>query len=151
IALQTNSDMNNAGKVVFTTSLRNAAVGGTQTTGFALFTDTSGPLTMVARGGNPMPTILGASGSEHVGVNWGGFSSYNLINRAGTVVFDNSGMTGSGVTSGNSSGLFTMDSTGAFRKVMRMGDISPAIATNGEPVWFNGLQGSPSFNALGQV
>jgi hypothetical protein len=151
IALQTNADMNNAGKVVFSTSLRNAAVGGTQTIGFALFTDTGGALTMAARGGSPMPAILGANGDEYVGVNWGGFSSYNLINHSGTVLFDNFGMTGAGVTSGNSAGLFTMDSSGTFRKVMRMGDPAPAFSTTGGPVTFNGLQGAPTLNALGQV
>jgi hypothetical protein len=48
----TTLDMNNAGKYVFNSSLRNAATGGTQTAASALFSNTTGSLTMLARAGS---------------------------------------------------------------------------------------------------
>jgi hypothetical protein len=145
-----NSDMNNAGQLVFASSLRNAVTGGTQTTRWALFTNNSGTLTMAARGTSPMPAIANANGNEFVGVNWGEFSNYNLINHSGTILFDHSGMTGA-VGANNTSAMFKLSPSGTFTKVMRQGDVAPAVSTTGGAVYFNGLQSSPLFNGLGQV
>jgi hypothetical protein len=146
----TAAGMNNAGKVAFVGSLRDAAVGGAAS-GRAFFTDTTGTLTMVARTGNPMPPIAGANGAEFSGVNWGTVFDTALINHNGTVVFHNYGMTGAGVTQTNGDAIFKMDSTGTFTKVVRLGDAAPAVSTTGGLVTYNTIQGSPAFNALGQV
>jgi hypothetical protein len=150
LGIQTAADMNNAGKVAFIAQLRDAAVGGVAS-GRAFFTDASGALTMVARTGNPMPPIAGANGAEFVGVNWGTVFDTALINHNGTVLFHNYGMTGTGVTQANGDAVFKMDASGTISKVVRMGDAAPAVSTTGGLVTFNSMQGSPAFNALGQV
>jgi hypothetical protein len=152
IGVGVDADMNDAGKVAFAWQLRDNPTGGA-IAGRGLFSDTTGTLTMHARTGGNMPAIAHANGSEFSGVQWGSTISNVVINHSGSVMFYNSGMTGGNVspTGSNDSGLFIMDNTGAFTKVMRLGDPAPAHSTTGGGVTFNTVQNARAFNALGQV
>jgi hypothetical protein len=152
----TSSDMNAAGKVVFNSALRNAVNSGTQTAGWALFSDNGGTLTMKARMGDSVGTIVGANGGEFSGVNWGlGTGNSNLINDSGIVLFYGT-LTGgnvSGAALHNDHGLFKLNPDGTIVKVMRGGDVSPGIhpvQPNPAPVVFGDVTGF-CINALGQV
>jgi hypothetical protein len=159
-------DMNNAGRVVFSSSL-NTSAGATPTTNgtSALFSDTvGGTLKTIARHTAALP----AMSNLPAGLTWGSTFSASVINGAGTVAFTNGGMggidpaTGITVTSAANSGLFKMDSTGAFTKVLRSGDSAPAWpAVSGNPALgqviaganplFSGTPSSFIMNAAGQM
>ena len=142
--------MNNAGKMVYSSTLRNSA--GTAS-GAGLFTDTNGSMTAVAQSGQATPHIAHSNGNEFVGVNWGSSFGDTQINHAGTIAFTNSGMTGTGISTGvNDSGIFQMDSSGAFSKVMRTNDVAPAGSiVAGDTVRFGSTQSGLALNALGQM
>jgi hypothetical protein len=142
---------NNAGHVAFSSSLRNA--GGTQTATGALFTDASGTLKMVARVGEPLPTIYSASGaalSEFSGVTWG--VSYNslVMNDADTLVFVPTGLGNTGATN-NTGAMISMDSTGRMTKIIRNGDVAiPGGSPTGSDAFFLSV-GNVALNASGQI
>jgi MYXO-CTERM domain-containing protein len=159
-------DMNNAGRVVYSASLRtSAATGGAlPTTGgtIALFSDNNGTLRTIARETQPLPAMTGLG----TGLNWGVGFGANAINGANTIAFVSSSMTGTdpatglAVTSAANSGLFTMDSAGTCKKILRSNDPAPASsAVSGNPalgqnagtVLFSGVPTAYSFNALGQI
>jgi MYXO-CTERM domain-containing protein len=115
---------NDAGKIAFSSSLRNAP--GTQTATGALFTDVGGSLKMVARASDPLPTIYSATGiplSEFSGVTWG--TSYNslAINASNTLVFQAAALGNTGATN-NTGAVLSMDSSGRFTKIQRNGDVA---------------------------
>jgi hypothetical protein len=144
---------NNAGRIAFATTLRNAA--GVQTATGALFTDTvGGTLKMHARIGAPMPTVYSPAGAplaEFGGVNWGGAWSNLTINAADKAVFFASGLTNTGAAN-NTGAILTMDSSGTFTKVARAGDIA---IINGAPLGGHALFQSNfsniTMNASGQI
>lgn len=150
-ALGSSTGMNNAGRVVFSSSLRDAA--GVTLTNGALFSDNNGSMRMVARGGTALPTISGANGAEFDGVNWGTSYTDPVINGNNVLAFKTGGMTGTGVSVGqNDSAIFTCDPTGTVTKIVRNGDTAPVgPADDGSAVRFGSFQGGLSLNARGQV
>jgi hypothetical protein len=159
-------DMNNAGRVVYSATLRTSAANGgaIPTTGgtIALFSDNTGTNRMIARETSAMPAMTGLA----AGLNWGNAYSQAAINAASTIAFNATGLTGTDpltgttVTSAANSGLFKMDSSGAFSKVFRSGDAAPAWSgATGNPalgqstgtVQFLGTPTTFAFNALGQM
>jgi hypothetical protein len=105
---------NDAGRVAFVSSLRNAA--GTQTFTSALFTDTgSGVMRAAGRNGDALPAIANASGAEFAGATWSSFSNV-VMNGPGTILF---GGSLSSVPAGTSNTLLTMSPSGAFSKIAR--------------------------------
>lgn len=118
---------NNAGKVAFTSSLRNAA--GTQTFSSALFTDTgTGAVHMAGRATDALPAISNSNSGEFAGVTWSSFSN-PVMNGAGTLALTAS-LSNTGATT-NTGVLLTMDASGAFSKVARAGDVA---ILNGAPL-----------------
>jgi hypothetical protein len=141
-AAVTNGGMsfNDAGNIVFSSSLRNSA--GADTV-MGLFTDVSGSMTAIARGGNALPTSAGMSG-----VSWGtGFSSV-MMNHSGKIAFVASGLTGTGVTSSNNAGIFTSEG-GVISTIARAG--SPALGTPTGVSYSTTFTQGPIMNAAGQV
>lgn len=144
---------NNAGRVGFATTLRDAA--GVQTSTGALFTDTvGGSLRMQARAGGALPTIYSPGGaplSEFSGVTWG--SAYNnlSINANDTTVFHASSLGNTGGTT-NTGAILTMNSSGTFTKVVRAGDVA---IVNGAPfggdALFQNNFNSITINSEGQI
>jgi hypothetical protein len=113
---------NDLGHVAFASSLRDAA--GTQTAAAALFTDAgTGTMHLVGKTGDALPvTINRAVGNEFAGVNWGSGFSNIALNSTDMTAFQATGLSGSGVTSGNSSALFRMSAAGVLTKIQRNGD-----------------------------
>ncbi|MBS0195300.1 MAG: hypothetical protein JSR77_00925 [Planctomycetes bacterium] len=142
---------NDAGRIVFSSSIRNAA--GTQTATGALFSDTiGGTMRLLAKSGNAMPTIYSGSGaalSEFNGLNWGFGFSNTMINGAGTII-TNAGLANTGA-SNNTNAVLLMDSSGIFTKVVRDNDVA---IVNGAPLggdaFFNSIS-SVQLNNAGQV
>jgi hypothetical protein len=139
------ADMNNAGHVVYSSTLR-TSTGATPTTNgtAALFSDNAGTNRTIARESFNLPVMsnLGA------GLKWGSSYTNAVINGADTVAFTASGLTGTDpvtgttVTSSANSGLFKMDSTGTFTKVLRSGDVAPAWqAVSGNPALYQSVTG----------
>lgn len=149
-ALGTSMGMNNAGRVVFSSTLRDGA--GTTITNGSLITDNGGPLGLVAQGGLPLPAITNANGNEFVGVNWGSSFSDPVISGNNIVAFKTGGLTGTGITPQNSSAIFTLNDSGTFTKMMRTDDVAPVgLADDGTLIRYGGLQGGLSVNTRGQV
>lgn len=103
----------------------------------AIYTDASGPLTLVARQGNPAP---GAG----VGVEFDQVGS-PVINSAGHVAFD-CDLRGPGIVS-QSSGAICSNRSGALQLVTRGGDVAPGVTGNANL----GLFGTPAINDAGQI
>jgi hypothetical protein len=165
IATGSAADMNNAGRIVFSSTLRTSANLAPTTNGTAaLFSDNTGTLRTIARETFNLPAMsnLGA------GLRWGTTYSAAAINAANTIAFTAGGLTGIDpntgitVTSAANSGLFKVDSSGVFSKVFRSGDSAPAWpAVSGNPALgqviaganplFSGTPSSFVVNALGQM
>ena len=168
-------DMNNAGSVVFSSSLRTSG-GATPTTNgtAALFSDNSGILRTVARGTFALPSMPNLP----MGLNWGNTFGATAINGAGTIAFTNSSMTGTdpntntAVSSAANSGLFEMNKLGVITKILRSGDTAPAwsaaaianpngnsnqayanpaLGQNAGSVYFSGVPSSFAMNAQGEL
>jgi hypothetical protein len=119
---------NDAGNVVFTSTLRNSA--GTQTATAALFSDVGGPLRQLARTGEAVPTITGAIGSEFAGVTWGASFGTPVVN-AGGLIGVSAGLANTGATT-NTTVLLTVNPvTGTLTRIARSGDVA---VVNGSPI-----------------
>ena len=130
---------NNAGRVAFVTSLRDAA--GVQTSATSLFTDTgSGIMREVARAGASLPSITGANGSEFAGVTWGSINATPRLNGNGTIALQTSL---SNVGTGGANVILTMSPTDQFTRIARSGDIA---IINGAP-----LGGDALFNTFSNL
>jgi hypothetical protein len=144
---------NNLGHLAFTSSLRDS--NGVQTNAGALFTDAgTGALHMIARSGDPMPTVYSRAGntplSEFNGVTWGSFFSTVLLNSSDQMLFTPSGLGNTGGTN-NSSGMLLMDNAGLMHKVERNGDVAiPGGAPGGTDAFFSSTSNT-QINASGQV
>jgi hypothetical protein len=139
--------LNDAGRVGFVSSLRNAA--GTQTASSALFTDTgSGTLRMIGRTGDAVPAVGNANGAEFVGTTWSSFSNV-VLNGGDSMLFTTTlGNTGG---TGNTNVMMTMTPGGALSKVVRSADVAiPGGAPLGGDAFFTSFS-NPSLNAAGQV
>lgn len=137
---------NDAARIAFTASLRNAA--GTQTVTSALFTDLgTGVVHAAARQGDAVPAITGAVGSEFAGATWSSFSD-PVMNGAGTLALSTSI---TNVPSGTTALLVTMAPSGVFTKVARSGDVAiPGGAPLGGDAFFTSFS-SISMNSTGQM
>jgi hypothetical protein len=138
---------NNAGRVAFVSSLRDAA--GVQTSTASLFTDTgSGVMREVARNGAPLPAIAGAIGNEFAGVTWGTVAASPRMNGNGTLAISSS-LTNVGT--GGSNIILTMSPTDQFTRIARTGDVA---IVNGAPLGGDALFNSFSsltINNIGQL
>lgn len=158
----TNSGMNNAGRIIFQSTLHTAARA-TPTTGgtSAIFSDRDGTLKTVARHTQPLPSTTNLSS-----LNWGSTFGNMVINGANQIAFTNGGMTGTdpntgvAVTSAANAGLFRTDSSGNLRTIFRTNDpapaysavaLNPALNQNAGTVLFGGTPSAISMNSLGQM
>ena len=104
------TSFNDAGNVVFASSLRNST--GADTV-MGLFSDVGGSMSTIARGGNSLPASTGIANAT-----WGtGFSSV-MINHSGKIAFVATGLGGTGVTTSSNAGIFTSDG-GIISKIGR--------------------------------
>jgi hypothetical protein len=106
--------LNDAGQVVFNSSLMQGTAGGAADNS-GIFRGTGGSLTQIAREGNAAP---GGGG--------GAFGSFNNIkmNSSGQVAFTSSSMTGTSGGTANDRGVFSGDG-GAITEIAREGDTAP--------------------------
>lgn len=119
-----NTAFNNAGRVAFSATLKDAA--GVSTSAGALFSDAgSGTLRQIARAGEALPaSITNATAGEFAGVTWG--SGYNnlALNSAGDLAFQASALGNTGGTS-NTSAIFRLNAAdGSLTKVQRNSDVA---------------------------
>lgn len=137
-------DMNNSGRIAFTSTLRDGSIPAATTTLGAVFTDASGSLAMIARGGATMPASTGFA--SHT---WGNTFGDVAINNAGHVVFRDSGISGPGISANvNDSVVITADAAGNLSTVMQVGTQAADLAAG---VNYGGLNSGLAINAQGQV
>ncbi len=128
--------LNNTGRIVFAGSLSGTGVDSSNRKG--VWSDGPGILTLIARTGAPAPgTPAGVSFS---------ILSTPRINGAGQVAF-HSALTGSGVISGNSRGIWS-EGPGVLTLIARTGNPAPGVPAG---VTFGGFNDTTAFNGAGRV
>ncbi|WP_145289910.1 DUF7453 family protein [Pirellulimonas nuda] len=137
-ALRYDPVLNDLGQTAFLAELAGAGVDGANS--FAIFSQSNGPLAMVARAGDPAP-------GARAGVRFGDMSNaYPELNNAGATAFL-TGLTGAGVDASNGRAIY-LSSGGTLELVARAGD-APSLLGPGEEL---GPQlGRPSLNQSGQI
>lgn len=131
-----NPSVNNAGQMVFLSSLRGSSVNGSNASG--IWAGSAGALELVARAGDSAPGISGEA-------QFSAFSSAPVINGAGRVAFA-ANLEGEGITAANSRGIWS-DGLGPLALVARTGDTAPGT---GPAMTFLHVD-TPIINGAGQV
>ncbi len=105
--------LNDAGQTAFLAGLTGSGVDSTNNHG--IWSEGSGSLTMVARGGMPAP-------GTPSGVVYGSVLLTPVLNNAGQTAFE-AALTGSGVDSTNNSGIWATARNGSLQLIVRGGDL----------------------------
>ncbi len=136
--------INNAGQISFISTLRDGSIPAATTSLNALFTDAYGPLTMIARGGTPIPASTGFA--SHT---WGNSIADVVLTSSGRMAFRNGGIAGPGITANvNDSVVITTDTAGVMTTVVQQGTQAVGLAPG---INYGSIGSGLRMNDVGQV